>query len=41
MTFAELGVDERILRALTEMGITQPSEVQAGTIPLIRAGVGG
>lgn len=33
-TFAELGLDDRLLRALTEMGIESPTEVQAQTIPL-------
>ena len=33
-SFAELGLDEKLLRALGEMGIETPTEVQLETIPL-------
>lgn len=32
--FSDLGLDERLLRALEEMGIETPTEVQSETIPL-------
>ena len=38
MTFADLHIDERILKALADMGLSEPTEVQAAAIPLIRAG---
>ncbi len=38
MTFADLDIDERLLKALAAMGLTQPTEIQAATIPLIKAG---
>lgn len=38
MNFNELGLNEEILRALTEMGFDTPTEIQQKTIPLILAG---
>ncbi len=37
-TFAELGMDERVLRALTDVGYETPSPIQAATIPALLAG---
>ncbi|HEY0705650.1 MAG TPA: DEAD/DEAH box helicase [Polyangia bacterium] len=37
-TFAELGLGEPLVRALTEMGFSRPMKVQATTIPLVKAG---
>jgi ATP-dependent RNA helicase DeaD len=37
-TFAELGLGEAVVRALTDMGFTRPMKVQATTIPLVKAG---
>ena len=37
-TFAELGIDEPILRALTDVGYERPSPIQAQTIPPLLAG---
>ena len=37
-TFAELGVDERIVRALTDIGITNTFAIQELTLPLALAG---
>jgi ATP-dependent RNA helicase RhlE len=37
-TFAELGLDEAILRAVREEGYTHPTPIQAQAIPLIMAG---
>ena len=32
-TFAELGIDKRVLRALADVGYESPSPIQAATIP--------
>ena len=37
-TFAELGLHPDVLRAVEEMGFTEPMPVQAATFPLITAG---
>ena len=37
-TFADLGLDERILKALRELGYERPSPIQAETIPVLLAG---
>ncbi|MFE3290328.1 DEAD/DEAH box helicase [Rhodococcus sp. NPDC059234] len=37
-TFADLGIDERVLRALTDVGYESPSPIQAATIPPLMAG---
>ncbi|MFC3962560.1 DEAD/DEAH box helicase [Nocardia jiangsuensis] len=37
-TFAELGIDERILRAIADVGYESPSPIQAATIPPLLAG---
>jgi ATP-dependent RNA helicase DeaD len=37
-TFADLGMDERVLRALTDVGYESPSPIQAATIPALLAG---
>ncbi len=37
-TFADLGLDERILKALREVGYESPSPIQAATIPPLLAG---
>jgi superfamily II DNA/RNA helicase len=37
-SFADLGLDERLLRALAEMGLETATEVQAAAIPLAREG---
>ncbi|WP_024793842.1 DEAD/DEAH box helicase [Tomitella biformata] len=37
-TFAELGIDERVLRALNDVGYETPSPIQAATIPLLLEG---
>jgi ATP-dependent RNA helicase DeaD len=37
-TFADLGLKPEVLQAVTEMGFTEPMEVQAVTLPLARAG---
>ncbi|MCH6469241.1 DEAD/DEAH box helicase [Sinomonas terrae] len=36
--FTDLGIDERILTALTEVGYEKPSPIQAATIPLLLEG---
>ncbi|GAB2903124.1 DEAD/DEAH box helicase [Neomicrococcus lactis] len=36
--FAELGIDGRVLRALTDVGYEKPSPIQAATIPLLLDG---
>jgi ATP-dependent RNA helicase DeaD len=36
--FADLGIDERVLRALTDVGYETPSPIQAATIPALLAG---
>src|SRR4051794_8130517 len=33
MTFADLGLSEELLRAITEAGYTEPTPIQAGAIP--------
>jgi len=37
-TFAELGIDERVLQALTDVGYEKPSPIQSATIPPLLAG---
>ncbi len=37
-TFAELGVDERVLAAIADVGYESPSPIQAATIPPLLAG---
>ena len=37
-TFADLGLDDRILRALSDVGYEAPSEIQAATIPPLMSG---
>ncbi|MEP7090351.1 MAG: DEAD/DEAH box helicase [Nocardioidaceae bacterium] len=36
--FADLGIDERVLRALRDVGYESPSAIQAATIPALLAG---
>jgi len=36
--FADLGIDERVLRALSDVGYESPSPIQAATIPALLAG---
>ena len=36
--FADLGLDEQILRAIADAGYTQPTAIQAGAIPMVLAG---
>jgi ATP-dependent RNA helicase DeaD len=36
--FADLGMDERVLRALSDVGYESPSPIQAATIPALLAG---
>jgi len=36
--FADLGLDERVLRALADVGYENPSRIQAATIPALLAG---
>jgi ATP-dependent RNA helicase DeaD len=38
LTFAELGIDKRVLRALEDVGYESPSPIQAATIPVLLAG---
>ncbi|WP_162418569.1 DEAD/DEAH box helicase [Cyclobacterium roseum] len=38
LTFSDLGVSEEILRAVEDMGYTQPSPIQTQTIPLLLQG---
>jgi ATP-dependent RNA helicase DeaD len=38
LSFADLGMDERVLRALTDVGYESPSPIQAATIPALLAG---
>ncbi len=38
LSFADLDVDERVLRALTDVGYETPSPIQAATIPALMAG---
>src|SRR5688572_5635461 len=37
-SFAELGLKAEVLRAVTDMGFTEPMRVQTATLPLIREG---
>ena len=37
-SFADLGIDERVLRALREVGYETPSRIQAATIPVLMEG---
>ncbi|MFI6429974.1 DEAD/DEAH box helicase [Rhodococcus oryzae] len=37
-TFADLGIDERVLRALSDVGYESPSPIQAATIPPLMSG---
>ena len=37
-TFADLGIDKRVLRALSDVGYESPSPIQAATIPALLAG---
>ncbi len=37
-TFADLGIDKRVLRALNDVGYETPSPIQAATIPALLAG---
>src|ERR687889_1631808 len=37
-TFADLGIDKRVLRALADVGYESPSAIQAATIPALLAG---
>src|SRR6187402_3392765 len=37
-TFADLGIDKRVLRALGDVGYESPSPIQAATIPALLAG---
>ncbi|MFF0815488.1 DEAD/DEAH box helicase [Rhodococcus sp. NPDC003318] len=37
-TFADLGIDDRVLRALHDVGYESPSPIQAATIPPLMAG---
>ncbi len=37
-TFADLGIDKRVLRALSDVGYETPSPIQAATIPALLAG---
>ncbi len=38
LTFADLGIDKRVLRALDDVGYESPSPIQAATIPALLAG---
>ena len=38
VTFAELGIDDRLLRVLSDVGYETPSPIQAATIPLLLEG---
>ncbi|WP_371833978.1 DEAD/DEAH box helicase [Rhodococcoides yunnanense] len=38
ITFADLGIDERVLKALHDVGYESPSPIQAATIPPLMAG---
>ncbi|MBL8931726.1 MAG: DEAD/DEAH box helicase [Kineosporiaceae bacterium] len=38
LTFGDLGLDERVLQALSEVGYEFPSRIQAATIPALLAG---
>ena len=38
LTFADLGIDERVLKALHDVGYESPSPIQAATIPPLMSG---
>ncbi len=38
VSFADLGIDKRVLRALSDVGYESPSPIQAATIPALLAG---
>ncbi|CAN5695279.1 DEAD/DEAH box helicase [soil metagenome] len=38
LTFADLGIDKRVLKALSDVGYESPSPIQAATIPALLAG---
>src|SRR3954451_3709658 len=38
LTFADLGIDKRVLRALSDVGYESPSPIQAATIPALLEG---
>jgi ATP-dependent RNA helicase DeaD len=38
LSFAELGIDERVLRAITDVGYETPSSIQSATIPPLLEG---
>ena len=38
LTFADLGVDKRVLKALADVGYESPSPIQAATIPVLLSG---
>jgi ATP-dependent RNA helicase DeaD len=38
LTFADLGIDDRVLRALTDVGYETPSSIQSATIPPLLEG---
>src|SRR6188508_1766904 len=38
MTFADLGLDAKVLKALSDVGYERPSAIQAATIPTLLAG---
>jgi ATP-dependent RNA helicase DeaD len=38
VSFADLGLDDRVLRALSDVGYESPSPIQAATIPALMAG---
>ncbi len=38
LAFADLGIDDRVLRALSDVGYESPSPIQAATIPAMMAG---
>jgi ATP-dependent RNA helicase DeaD len=37
-TFADLGLDDKVLKAVTDLGYESPSPIQAATIPALLAG---
>ncbi|KAJ3279881.1 hypothetical protein HK104_001104, partial [Borealophlyctis nickersoniae] len=37
-TFGELGVDERLVKRLNELGITHATEIQERALPVVREG---
>ena len=38
VTFSDLGLDDRVLRAITDVGYEQPSAIQSATIPVLLEG---